>query len=459
VRDFVERLLSLPAVAERGELAYADPGFARLYLEASRGAALRDHSALDELVARALPDGERLQRARVLDVGCGDGRWAARLVEKGARAVVGVEAAPPMAAAARARNLERFTLLEASITACELEGEFDAILASMSLDHVAELGPVLRRLCAHLAPRGRLVVTTEHPLRTAPRSGARWLDEGGARAARVQDYGVEDWRTFYWFDHPAPVRVYHRTVEGWVRAIREAGLELVALHEPVTPGERDGGVPRFWMLVVEKAGPRAPLITVDGAAATGKSSFGEALALRLGWRPVDSGRLQRAFAWRHLRGSRESIRHEMRPGGGRYLVGSRDVTEELDTEEVARACAELGAAAQRELSELLERLTAQPCVVMGRAMGRLYPAPLARFFLAASLETRAARRGCRPDILEERDRRDAERGRLLLPDIDSVYLETDSLAVGELVERALGAIQGRLAEMEGRPELRGPRAS
>ncbi|AUX37677.1 MULTISPECIES: hypothetical protein [Sorangium] len=41
------------------------------------------------------------------------------------------------------------------------------VLASMSLDHVEHLDPVLRRLAEHLVPHGRLIVTTEHPLRAA----------------------------------------------------------------------------------------------------------------------------------------------------------------------------------------------------------------------------------------------------------------------------------------------------
>lgn len=449
VARFVREVLEVsPREAGTVELAYAEPGFAARYLAASQEGALRDHAVLDELVARSLPAGERLSRSRILDVGCGSGRWAARLVAAGAREVVGVEPAPPMAAAARALGLERFRLLQVPIEHYVPEGSFDAVLASMSLDHVEYVAPVLRRLAAHLAPRGRLIITTEHPLRTAPRDGLRWVAEaGGERASRVKAYGEEGWRTFHWFDHPAAVHVYHRMAGTWARLLREAGLELVALHEPVSEAPRDAGNPRFWFLVAERPGARRPLVTVDGGAASGKTSLGEVLARRLEWTLVDTGLLQRAWAWWLLAGERSApVRVWTEQGRMRCSVGTRDVTEELGSEVVAMACSQVSQhdAAREGLDTMLEELTRGQCIVTGRAMGRLYPDALVRIFLTASMEVRAARRGCSPGEIQQRDRRDAERGRLLEPDIDTLLLDTSDSGPEALAEMALYLIKSRL---------------
>ena len=437
----------------QGGLAYADPEFAALYLEASQAGALRDHSVLDALVARALPAGERLLRARLLDVGCGAGRWASRLVAAGAREVVGIEPAPPMAAAAAALRLERFRLVSGPIEDYAPDGTFDAVLASMSLDHVENLAPVLGRLARHLTPHGRLIVTTEHPLRTAPLDGPRWVeDSGGVRSARVRDYGQEGWRVFQWFGHPAPVRVYHRTVGSWVRLLREAGLEPIAVHEPVSDHPRDGGNPRFWLLVAQKPGPRRALVTVDGAAASGKTSLGERLARQLEWMLVDTGQLQRAFAWRWLAESHsETVRVRFDDGHARYFVGTREVTDELGGEGVARACGEVArnTAVSEELSAMLGELTRERCVVTGRAMGRFHDDPVARFFLSAPADVRAARRGCSAEEILERDRQDRERGRLLPPDIDTILFDTGAHALEPLVETALAVIRQRLVMFQG----------
>ncbi|HEX5746828.1 MAG TPA: (d)CMP kinase [Archangium sp.] len=400
------------------------------------------------LVARALPAGERLPRSRLLDVGCGAGRWASRWVAAGAREVVGVEPAPPMAAAAAALGLERFRLVPGPIEEHVPEGTFDAVLASMSLDHVEHVAPVLGRLARHLTSHGRLIVTTEHPLRTAPVDGPRWVEEpGGARSARVRDYDQEGWRVFQWFGHPSPVRVYHRTMGSWVRLLREAGLELIAVHEPVSDHPRDGRSPRFWLLVAQKPGSRRSLVTVDGAAASGKTSFGARLAQRLEWMLVDSGQLQRAFAWRGLAQSHsQPVQVRFDEGRARYFVGAREVTDELGSHAVARACSEVARnpSAAEELAAMLGELTRERCVVTGRAMGRFHVDPVARFFLSAPAEIRAARRGCSVEEIEERDRQDRERGRLLPPDIDTLLFDTGAHALEPLVETALAVIRQRL---------------
>jgi 2-polyprenyl-3-methyl-5-hydroxy-6-metoxy-1,4-benzoquinol methylase len=197
VASFVETVLTAHTEAAAvTELAYADEGFASAYLAASAAGDLRDHRALDDLVAAALLSGERLSSARILDIGCGAGRWAVRLAEAGAREVVGVEPAPTMARAAKARGLPRFVVHACPIERYVLEGTFDAVPASMSLDHVDQVEVVLRRITRHLAPRGSVVITTEHPLRTAPLDGERWTEApGGSRAARVRDYGREGYQT------------------------------------------------------------------------------------------------------------------------------------------------------------------------------------------------------------------------------------------------------------------------
>jgi SAM-dependent methyltransferase len=227
---------------------YAVQAFADRYLTASETGKLRDHSELDEHVYRVMGD---LRGKRVLDLGCGAGRWSERLVAAGAT-VVGVEPAAPMIERARARALENLTLVEASAESFVPDGQFDGLLASMSLDHVEDLGGVLRRLSSSLRPGAWCIVTTEHPLRTATLRGSRWIEEGESRSARVRDYDQRGWRTFDWFGRPEPVHVFHRTVGEWLEVLVSAGLELVEVREPVSSSPRDGGIPRFWMLCARR---------------------------------------------------------------------------------------------------------------------------------------------------------------------------------------------------------------
>lgn len=409
-------------------LAYAEPDFARRYLSASTAGELRDHRILDPLVERALPAGARLRSARILDVGCGDGRWAARLLEQGAAHVVGVEAAPPMAEAAARRSLPRFTLIRSPIETADLSGPFDAALASMSLDHVESLGAVLRKLAALLLPGGRLVMTTEHPLRTAPISGSRWAEDGPRRAARVCDYITEGARTFHWFGMANPIEVWHRPVGSVLKLLREAGLDIVTVAEPAADVERDGGVPRFWMLVAERPGPRRQIVAIDGPAASGKTTLGELLAKRLGWTHLDSGLINRLFAYRqqrdlaHLPISVEPIGTRLR-----FMLGTDEIDKAvLRSEAMGNAAAMMPRSSEQEaeIGNLFDRLcSADRMVVSGRGVGRYLRGGLARFFVDAAVEIRAQRRGIPIAALNARDEEDRATGQLLPPDIDAIVID------------------------------------
>lgn len=436
-------------------LAYSEPDFARRYLSASTGGELRDHRVLDPLVESALPAGARLKTARLLDVGCGDGRWAARLVDKGAAHIVGVEAAPPMADAAARRSLPRFTLIRSPIETADITGPFDAVLASMSLDHVETLEIVLRKLAAYLVPGGRLVMTTEHPLRTAPLSGSRWAEDGPRRAARVCDYVTEGVRTFHWFGMANAIAVFHRPVGSMLKLLRAAGLEIVTIAEPVSDAARDGGVPRFWMIVAERPGPQRQTIAIDGPSASGKSTIGDLLAQRLGWTHLDSGLINRLFAFRQHHGlSAQPVSAAQVGMQFRWQIGSREIEPAvLRTEAIGSAAAQMPRTPElnAEIESLFEHLcSADQMVVSGRGVGRYIRGPLARFYVDAAADVRARRRGTHAAQLHARDEEDRAAGQLLPPDIDAVVLDNSDSEPSRVVGEMETVVRTRLRQMRDR---------
>jgi 2-polyprenyl-3-methyl-5-hydroxy-6-metoxy-1,4-benzoquinol methylase len=114
--------------------------------------------------------------ARVLDVGCGIGRWSRLLASRGAR-VTGVDLSPTMIAEARRRAAagglaSRCRFLVQDSAALEVDGTFDLIVCVTVLQHIPDVGALccaLRRMALHLAPQGRLVVLEAAPVRTANR--------------------------------------------------------------------------------------------------------------------------------------------------------------------------------------------------------------------------------------------------------------------------------------------------
>lgn len=233
--------------------AYTMAGFVSEYILRSRKGELRDHDLLDPIVWSLLPKGDELQACRVLDVGCGYGRWATRLLKKGVSEVVGVEPSPQMCSALAEQQLPGFHLLQVGIEEAPLDGVFDVALALMSLDHVVDLFCAIQRIAGHLKPGGRMIITTEHPWRTCT-EGHRWRvcpTDPERRQGIVENYRDEGPRTFTWFGRGEPVVVQHRTLETWVKVVREAGLNVLSIREPASQEPRDGNVPRFWLLCAE----------------------------------------------------------------------------------------------------------------------------------------------------------------------------------------------------------------
>ncbi|HET9108355.1 MAG TPA: class I SAM-dependent methyltransferase [Steroidobacteraceae bacterium] len=112
--------------------------------------------------------------AKVLDVGCGIGRWSRLLASRGAR-VTGVDLSPTMIAEAERRAAagglaSRCRFIVQDSAALEIGESFDLILCVTMLQHMLDIATMrcaLRRMAQHLAPRGRLVILEAAPARVA----------------------------------------------------------------------------------------------------------------------------------------------------------------------------------------------------------------------------------------------------------------------------------------------------
>jgi SAM-dependent methyltransferase len=110
--------------------------------------------------------------ARVLDVGCGIGRWSCGLAAGGA-SVTGVDLSPTMILQARGRAATqgvaaRCRFLVQDLAALQVEGRFDLILGVTVLQHILEpaaLRASVQRLRSHLTEDGTLILLEAAPER------------------------------------------------------------------------------------------------------------------------------------------------------------------------------------------------------------------------------------------------------------------------------------------------------
>lgn len=128
--------------------------------------------------------------ARVLDVGCGVGRWSLLLARRGAQ-VTGIDLSPTMIMEATRRasgdglgNCCRFIVQDlAHLDAGE---KFDLVLGVTVLQHILDpeaLRAAVRRMVEHLAPGGRMVL-----LEAAPARAVKYCDTTVFRARQRSVY-------------------------------------------------------------------------------------------------------------------------------------------------------------------------------------------------------------------------------------------------------------------------------
>lgn len=131
-----------------------------------------------------------LPGARVLDVGCGVGRWSLLLAKRGAQ-VTGIDLSPTMImeAARRAsseRVANRCRFLVQDLAQLDAGEKFDLVLGVTVLQHILDpeaLRAALRRMVEHLTPGGRMVL-----LEAAPARAAKYCDTTVFRARQRRVY-------------------------------------------------------------------------------------------------------------------------------------------------------------------------------------------------------------------------------------------------------------------------------
>ena len=132
------------ALAGEYDVGYATPSHRRAY----------DLLAWDQAVS-LLP----ARACTVIDAGCGTGRWAEMLVQRGHR-VIGIEQSPEMVRQIEARSLGRsFTLLQESMeTVAVAPNCADAVFAMGSVQFTADPARQIARFASWVRPGGVLVV-------------------------------------------------------------------------------------------------------------------------------------------------------------------------------------------------------------------------------------------------------------------------------------------------------------
>jgi SAM-dependent methyltransferase len=154
---------------------------------------------------------------QVADLGCGSGRTAAWLAERGVVTIDGVDLTPEMLSRARERGRYR-RLEEADVRATPLPtGAYDLAICSLVDEHLRELGPLYREARRLLRGDGAFVLVGYHPFFIMASGMPTHFDD-------------EDGR-------PVAIETYLHLPSDHVQAARAAGFVAIEMHEAVIDDE------------------------------------------------------------------------------------------------------------------------------------------------------------------------------------------------------------------------------
>lgn len=179
---------------------------------------------LEELhVERLLGDVRRLE---VLDQGCGTGRHALRLAERGAD-VTALDFSAGMLAKAKQKPFAervRFLVHDVHEPLPFERASFDRVVCALVLDHVRDLERALRDMLRVARDDGAVVITVMHPALMLRGVSARFTDPASGRETR-------------------PASQAH-SISDYVRAALAAGARIDAIEEHAVDEELARRSPR-----------------------------------------------------------------------------------------------------------------------------------------------------------------------------------------------------------------------
>jgi SAM-dependent methyltransferase len=174
---------------------------------------------------------------RVLDCGCGEGRFCRMLMDRGAASALGLDLCEPMIEAALEFRTgdDEYRVADAQDLGFLDDGSFDLAVSYLNQCDLPDFQANNREVFRVLKPGGRFVVANLHPMRSAAGFWHRSAD--GAKEHVILDrYFDEDQRR--WTMMNVDFTNFHRSLSTYVKGFLDAGFVLEDLAEPTIAAER-----------------------------------------------------------------------------------------------------------------------------------------------------------------------------------------------------------------------------
>jgi SAM-dependent methyltransferase len=173
----------------------------------------------------------------VLDLGCGYGENCAAFKRLGASRVTGVDISEKMLAVARQENPDMEFIHADMSDLSFMNAQYDVIISSLAVHYLPDFLGFCISVAEKLNQDGLFIFSQEHPLTTAPISGASWTKDNDNNVLHynLTDYAQSGQRSTTWI--VAGVIKYHRTLSDIVNALITAGFVITRMLEPAPTEE------------------------------------------------------------------------------------------------------------------------------------------------------------------------------------------------------------------------------
>ncbi|MGI6561454.1 MAG: class I SAM-dependent methyltransferase [Clostridia bacterium] len=212
---------------------------------------------IDPVMLKALGNVEGL---RILDCGCGEGRFCRLLAERGAKYVLGLDLCEPMIEAAKNLQSEREEYRIRDVQDLSfLESEsFDLAISYLNQCDLPDFESNVRETYRVLKKGGRFIIANLHPMRSA--SGKWYKDESGRKLHVMLDQYFDEGER-HWEMLGVKFTNFHRSLSTYINCFINTGFVLNEIIEPTVTEDKlteypdledELRVPNFIVYVLEK---------------------------------------------------------------------------------------------------------------------------------------------------------------------------------------------------------------
>jgi len=173
---------------------------------------------------------------KILDCGCGEGRFCRKMVERGASQVLGLDLCEPMIAAARGLQSERDTYQVADVQDLSFLADetFDLAISYLNQCDLMDFSANTREVFRVLRKGGRFIIANLHPMRSAVGDWQRTPD-GKKQHVILDNYFDEGER--HWEMLGVEFTNFHRSLCTYTRGFLDAGFVIEGIVEPTITAE------------------------------------------------------------------------------------------------------------------------------------------------------------------------------------------------------------------------------